>query len=179
MRYSVMSAPCLSCGPRCPPQPIPRTAPGGYDIVRRENSRPCSPRANRVPWGWPGRPRQPGAVGMAGATAPTSDGRSQTSPSLSHMKTVSPRAVTNGRTKPWSLSGHATLHAYVMHPSRSRQRTLMPPGARGGLQVDNAPVRESASPRRGRHDLRLVVLRRSRQDGVTSAGAPAKSYWQA
>ena len=32
-----------------------------------------------------------------------------------------------GRIKPCSLSRHSTLHAYVMPPSPSRQRTLMPP----------------------------------------------------
>jgi hypothetical protein len=67
---------------------------------------------------------------MTRVTAPMPDGRSQTSPPLPDMKAVSPAAVTNGRTKPWSLSGHPTLHAYVTPPSLSRQRTLMPQAGR-------------------------------------------------
>jgi hypothetical protein len=99
---------------------------------------------------------------MVRATTTMSDGRSQTSPPLPHMKMVPPAAVTNGRIKPWSLSGHPALHAYVMPPGLSRQRTLIAAeGMNLKMQVEDVSAVSLASqrlaPREPRRDTALTA----------------------
>jgi hypothetical protein len=99
---------------------------------------------------------------MVRVTTTMSVGRSQTSQPLPHMKTVRPAAVTNGRIKPWSLRGHSTLHAYVMPPGLSRQRTLIAAERKNlKMQVEDVNAVSLASqrlaPREPRRDTALTA----------------------